>query len=72
MSGYRVYVIDDSDHIIDRIDLDCADDNAAIEYAKRYINGRDIELWQMDRRIARFDMRPKDAIGLKGELKPPE
>jgi hypothetical protein len=73
MSDYRVYVVDDDDHIIDRIELDCADDSAAIEYAKQYINGRDIELWQRDRRIARFDTRPKDTHGwLKGELKPPK
>jgi hypothetical protein len=71
MSDYRVYVIDGQNHIVDRIDLDCADDSAAIEYAKQYINGKDIELWQRDRRIARFDIRPKD-IELKGELKPPK
>ena len=71
MSDYRVYVIDDGDHIKDRIELDCADDSAAIEYAKQFINGQDIELWQRDRRIARFDSRRKDAIGLTGELKPP-
>jgi hypothetical protein len=73
MSDYRVYVVDDDDHIKDRIELDCADDSAAIEYAKQYLNGHDIELWQRDRRIARFDSRPKDTQGwLKGELKPPE
>jgi hypothetical protein len=72
MSDYRVYIISIDDHIVDRIELDCADDDAAIEYAKRYINGQDIELWQMDRRIARFDTRPKDTLGLKGELKPPQ
>jgi hypothetical protein len=73
MSDYRVYVLDDADHVKDRIELDCADDSAAIEYAKQYIDGHDIELWQRDRRIARFDTRPKDTHGwLKGELKPPE
>jgi hypothetical protein len=65
------YVIDGHDHIIEHIELDCADDNAAIEYAKHYIDGHDIELWQLDRRIARFDTRPKDAIGITGELEPP-
>jgi hypothetical protein len=58
MSDYRVYVIDEGDRIVDRVDLDCADDNSAIEYAKQYINGKDVELWQRDRRIARFDIRP--------------
>lgn len=72
MSDYRVYVIDDHDHIAKRIDLDCADDNVAIEYAKQFINGQDIELWQRDRRIARFDSRPKDTLGIRGALKPPK
>jgi hypothetical protein len=73
MSDYRVYIIGDDDHITTRIELDCSDDKAAIEYAKQYIDGHDIELWQRDRRIARFDTRPKDIMGwLKGELKPPE
>jgi hypothetical protein len=53
------------------IQLDCPDDNAAIESAKQFINGRDIELWQRDRLIARFGSRPKDTMGqLRGELKP--
>jgi hypothetical protein len=33
MNDYHVYVIDGHDHIIEHIELDCADDNAAIEYA---------------------------------------
>ena len=63
MSDYRVYLLSDDDHVVDRIELDVADDNAAIEHAKQYIDGRDIELWQRDRRIARFDSRPKDTHG---------
>jgi hypothetical protein len=60
MTDYRVYIVGDDDRIMKRIDLDCADDSAAIEYAKQYIDGRDIELWQGDRRIARFGARQKD------------
>ena len=65
MSDYRVYVFDDRDHIINRIDIVCPDDRAATEYARRYVGGADIELWRMDRLITRF--RSKDAIRLKGE-----
>jgi hypothetical protein len=54
-SDYQVYVVDDNDHIIAHMELDCADDSAAIECAKQFVNGQDIELWQRDRRIARFD-----------------
>jgi hypothetical protein len=59
MTDYRVYIIDDDDHIKRRVDLDCADDDAAIEYAKQYIDGHDVELWQRDRRIVRFAIRSK-------------
>jgi hypothetical protein len=46
MSSYKLYVVDEGDHIIGRLDLDFADDGAAIEYAKRLVLARDIELWQ--------------------------
>lgn len=73
MSDYRVYVIGSYGHFVKAIHLDCQDDSAAIEYAKQFIDGHDIELWQRDRRIARFDTRLKDTNGwLKDGLKPPE
>jgi hypothetical protein len=40
------------------IDRSYADDSAAIEPPKRLIEGYDLELWQRDRRIARFDGKP--------------
>jgi hypothetical protein len=41
------------------IQLDCPDDKAAIESAKQLINDHDIELWQRDRRIAKFERKPE-------------
>ncbi len=58
MAEYRVYVIGLDGRFIRSIDISCADDSAAIESAKQLIDGHDIELWQRDRRIARFDSRP--------------
>jgi hypothetical protein len=73
MHHYRAYVIGQDGHFIRSIDLNCADDGAAIESAKQLIDGHDLELWQRDRRIARFDGRPEDTNGWqKSELKPPE
>jgi hypothetical protein len=73
MPGYRAYIIGRDGHFTKAIALDCADDDAAIESAKQLINGYDVELWQRDRRIARFDTRPKDIHGwLQSELKPPK
>jgi hypothetical protein len=40
-----------------RVHLIREDDSAAIESAKQLIDGHDLELWQRDRRIARFDSR---------------
>jgi hypothetical protein len=57
MSDYRVYIIGSDGHFLKAIQLDCRDDSAAIESAKQFIDGHDIELWQRDRRIARFDSR---------------
>jgi hypothetical protein len=51
---YRVYIIGQDGRFIKSIDLSCVDDGAAIESAK---HGHDIELWQRDRRIARFDSK---------------
>jgi hypothetical protein len=59
MQHYRVYIIGQDGHFIRSIDLNCADDSAAIESAKQLIDGHDLELWQRDRRIARFDGKPE-------------
>ena len=37
-----------------RHDLLCADEAAARERAKQLVDGHDVELWQLDRRIAVF------------------
>jgi hypothetical protein len=59
MHYYRVYVIGIDGRFIRSIDLSCADDSAAIESAKQLIDGHDLELWQRDRRIARFEGKPE-------------
>jgi hypothetical protein len=73
MADYRVYIIGSDGRFVKAVQLDCHDDSAAIESAKQFIDGLDIELWQRDRRIARFDAARKDSMGwLKGELGKPE
>jgi hypothetical protein len=59
MQHYRVYFIGQDGHFIRAMDLSCANDGAAIESAKQLIDGYDLELWQRDRRIARFDRKPE-------------
>jgi hypothetical protein len=33
----------------------CPDDEAATKYARQFVDGHDVELWQGDRQIATFD-----------------
>jgi hypothetical protein len=54
MEEYRVYVIGPDGHVIERIGLVCADDDAAKQCAQLLVAGNDIELWQFGRWIAEF------------------
>jgi len=58
MTDYRVYVLGSDGHFVRAIQLDCPDDKAAIESAKQFLNGHDIELWQRDGQVAKFDRKP--------------
>jgi hypothetical protein len=58
VAEYRIEVVGVLGNFIRSIRIDCTDDNAAIEAAKQFIDGHDIELWQGDRRITRFDHKP--------------
>jgi hypothetical protein len=37
----------------------CADDDAAKERAKQLVDGHDVELWQLDRKISVFLSEPE-------------
>ena len=57
MQEYRAYVVGSDGHVKLRVDLICADDDAAKERAKALVDGHDIELWQLDRKIAEFKVK---------------
>jgi hypothetical protein len=59
MPGYRVYIIGSDGRFIRAIELACPDDEVAKEYAKQFVDGHDIELWQQDRKVAKFDRNPE-------------
>ena len=59
MTDYRVYIVGKDGNFQSSIALDCAHDDAAIELAKQLADGHDVELWQRDRKIARFQHEPK-------------
>jgi len=53
MPAYRLYFVDRDAHISrpPKI-LDCADDAEALQKAKQFIDGKDLELWEGTRRVA--------------------
>lgn len=54
MQEYRAYIIGPDGAIQTRFEFCCSDDEEAKDRAKQYVNGHDVELWQLDRRIAEF------------------
>jgi hypothetical protein len=59
MPDYRVYLVGKDGHFKKSIPQVCAGDDAAKQEAEQLVDGHDIELWQRDRKIARFERKPK-------------
>jgi hypothetical protein len=56
MPTYRLYTITPDEHIqAPPAVVECEDDQAAIERAKQLLDGRAIEVWQLDRRVTRLE-----------------
>jgi hypothetical protein len=51
MAGYRLYRLDDGNHITERFDFDAADDAAAIEIARSACAGSFWEVWELGRKV---------------------
>jgi formate-dependent nitrite reductase cytochrome c552 subunit len=62
MPVYRAFIVGLHDRAIGVVQMDCHDDNSAIQSAKRLVDNHDVELWQMDRPVARFDARSKQVV----------
>ena len=59
MVEYRAYIVGDDGHFMRAVDFFCDDDEAAKERAKELVDGHDVELWQLDRKIETFKHKPK-------------
>jgi hypothetical protein len=59
MSAYRALIVGHHDRAIGVVQLDCIDDESAITSARKLVDDHDVELWQIDRPVARFDARSK-------------
>ena len=67
MPVYRAYVIGLHDRAISVVQIDSVDDGSAIDSAARLVDRHHVELWQMDRPVARFDARSKQTFKSKCE-----
>jgi len=54
MPWYRTYIIGRADHFWGAEDIECVDDQEAIEKVRQTMDGRDVELWERRRFIVRL------------------
>ena len=54
VDGFYAYIIDSDGHIINRVNLAFEKQEDAEKAAKTLAAGHDVELWQLDRKIATF------------------
>jgi hypothetical protein len=59
MQGYRAFIIGEDGHVKDRVDLVCQDETEARRLARQLVDGHDVELWQLDRKIETLSPAPK-------------
>ena len=55
----HAYIVRLHDRFIGVVQMDYVDDDLAIKSAMRLVDSHDVELWQMDRPVARFDAPSK-------------
>jgi hypothetical protein len=56
---YRIVMVEADGNSHKAIEIDRPDDAAAVETAKQFIDGKDIELWQSNRKVAAFEHEPE-------------
>jgi hypothetical protein len=54
MDGFYAYIVDPNGRVLSRVDLAFESEEAAKERARQLVDGHDVELWQLDRKIATF------------------
>jgi hypothetical protein len=55
MTHYRAYLIGRDGYFMKSVDLICDDDDGARKCARQMVDGHDVELWQQDRRVEKFE-----------------
>jgi hypothetical protein len=57
MATYRLFCIDDGNHITVRQDFDADDDAEAIAFAETNYPGRNCEIWELGRKVAEIAIK---------------
>ena len=57
MLDYRAYLIDRNDRVIARKDIVAPSDEAALEAARLYTEGVDVEVWDHARKVGRVSKK---------------
>jgi hypothetical protein len=55
MPGYRAYLLDKEGHIVTYRPIEADSDAEALEIAKQFVEGNDVEVWLLDRKVGRLD-----------------
>jgi len=71
MAQYRAYLLDQHHHVISVAKLQCVDEQEARERAAQLVDVNDVELWQLDRRIAVFEASASRTSQAARREKPP-
>ncbi|MFN3584307.1 MAG: hypothetical protein ACK4TT_10220 [Phenylobacterium sp.] len=61
MTDYRLYFLDEANHIRGVVEFDGEDDADAAQRALDHADGRGMELWSRDRLVQRFERRAESA-----------
>ena len=56
---YRLYFLDHAGHVTRRVDLECDDDEQAVEAARSHAEDMTMELWRRETMIKRFPRDPE-------------
>ncbi|MBR1032714.1 hypothetical protein [Bradyrhizobium liaoningense] len=51
MKDYRAFLLDEDGHIISAHALDAVDDDEGLQKATCLVDGRDVEVWQLARKV---------------------
>lgn len=70
MSYYRLYYLNQLGHIRQAVDWECDGDRSALAMAEQRADGRAMELWSGDRRVAEFAARAAPNPGQRADLWP--